>query len=190
MKKVLLTVAVIGSAIVANASYLVWQVSNIDASGYGTEWDSAQVVKVADPGTIADWNVGDKRSALGADAAISGASYTYDGAEMFAGSVGVPESGSANFAVNIGDVSTGSYAFYIELVNYNSGANNVYARSEAIAYNSATTCFTDSLEVVQVPNIAAWHPNSYTVVPEPTSAMLMLFGAAFLGLKRKNRSLA
>ncbi|MBR4476719.1 MAG: PEP-CTERM sorting domain-containing protein [Kiritimatiellae bacterium] len=40
-----------------------------------------------------------------------------------------------------------------------------------------------------VPTAQIWHGGTVSV-PEPTSAMLMLFGAAFLGLKRKNRRIA
>ena len=120
--------------------------------------------------------------------ALGGAEY--DGARVFAENDSTGERTYLNIAygsagdtlVNVGDkinvplhdsvvavfdpTTYGSgYTFYIELINY----------------ADATPVGTDLSPV----SMAVWHGGAYSSVPEPTSAMLVLFGLAGLALRRR-----
>ena len=80
-------------------------------------------------------------------------------------------------------------AFMIELGNYDSGNNwSTLALSETATY--ADLVANNHIETASgyIPNpVAIWTPTSY-VVPEPTSGMLVLVGAALLALRRRRGS--
>ena len=77
-----------------------------------------------------------------------------------------------------------SYSFYVELANYNSGAYDTVARSETVSYANLTP-FMQPSALSQVAQAAVWHAANYSAAPEPTSALLVMMGVAFLGLKRR-----
>lgn len=76
--------------------------------------------------------------------------------------------------------------FVIELGNYESGSNwSTLALSSTATY--ADLAANNHIETASgyIPNpVAIWMPTSY-VVPEPTSGMLVLVGAALLALRRR-----
>lgn len=190
MKKVFLTTICMCAAMAANASYLYWQVSSDNTSSLGSSagnWNVARIVVAsATDSDITSWNSGGKRSGFASESYVTENTILDDG--TVAGTlVGVTGDDVGSFAANIGSNLSG-YAYYVELVNSSTGY--VYARSNAEAYSAISSHITTDLEVVTVPSVSLWHASGYTVIPEPTSAMLMLFGAAFLGLKRKNRRIA
>lgn len=182
MKKVAIAFGVAFSALISNAAYLYWQV---DASDYGESFDRA-VVKYYNPSS---GNIDD-----GANGTF-GTYYSltdYDPSTEEA-STSFSEYGTKGTMYSI-DLSTlanaNQYSYYIELQNSSGGFVARTAESSAMTYaalESAGAIFDAS--IVAVPSVTPWHGASYTPVPEPTSAILMLFGAAFLGLKRKNRSI-
>lgn len=91
--------------------------------------------------------------------------------------ISATEKGSAVISVDVTNYTDKS--FYIELLNENleSVATSQLMSYEALAsFRTATTTPTQT---------AAWTGGSYTAVPEPTSALLMLLGMAGLALKRK-----
>ncbi len=93
---------------------------------------------------------------------------------------------------DITDFANGSpeYAFVIELGNYENGDWSTLAVSETVSYNDLVT----SEAIAQSngaynPNYAKpWVASSY-VIPEPTSGMLVLVGAALLALRRRRGAL-
>ena len=93
---------------------------------------------------------------------------------------------------DITDFANGSpeYAFVIELGNYENGDWSTLAVSETVSYSDLVT----SEAIAQSngaynPNYATpWVATSY-VVPEPTSGMLILVGAALLALRRRRGAL-
>lgn len=174
MKKILLMAIVGVLAHASNAAYLYWQVSSDDLSGASaaTSW----------------YTGGSVNAARIYDASGNWQKTIYLNGESIGDTAGVPT--TTPYAIEIGTVTDGSsYSYYVELGNYASSIFTAVARSatETIQYNaSGSTPITTTLQ--DVARVAPWHAGSYRAVPEPTSAILMLFGAAMLGLKRKNRS--
>lgn len=171
----------------ASASYLYWQVMDNDS---GTAFSSLSG-DVLSSITHAQISVKDTTSG---DTVASGlASVEKVGSSL--------EAASASY-INLSgvDLSTGAYSFFIELGTYESSTFSGKAISETItttagetwssyvALNSAIV-ETAPLSASDLVSVMPWHGGTYSV-PEPTSAILMLFGAAMLGLKRKNRSIA
>lgn len=156
----------------AQASYLAWQVG---ANEFGTSYDNANIYATDGVSTHllgSYWASSDPAS---------------DAAET---DIATPMQAVA-FA-DLKSYGTSSYSYYIELSNYSQSGN------EFVAVSSPSVTYTDLMNegsiIATLPsgtlaNIQVWHPTTYSV-PEPTSALLMLFGAAMLGLKRKNRSIA
>ena len=177
MKKVYILAATLLAVVSANASYLYWQVnedSNVSGLDTGVTYNSARVSVNDDSTGNIVW------SSAATDVNTESLSYPIS-------------------AVNTIDVSAFSnynsgYSYYIELGNYDSvgGAFTGTAISTAQTYQALAGSYihtTANLSASDLVSTQIWHGGTYSV-PEPTSAILMLFGAAMLGLKRKNRSIA
>lgn len=174
MKKILLMAIVGVLAHASNAAYLYWQVSSDDLAGASaaTSW----------------YTGGSVNAARIYDASGNWQSTIYLNGADIGDTAGVPT--STPYAIDVGTVTDGSsYSYYVELGNYANSAFTAVARSATtpVKYSSSgNTSITTSLS--DMTRVTPWHAGSYSAVPEPTSAILMLFGAAMLGLKRKNRS--
>lgn len=179
MKKFLLSCAFGGFALFANAAYLQWQV---DTDYDGGDWNYVSVYLV---------NSTDSRTLL--------TNYsTTDGSEVGNTIDKATALSDETYIINVGEAET--YSFYVEYYKWSTALPETHAElSNAVVgvgkftATSDNTYDTTSLSIEDLPtNSAAWPtPVSYTAsVPEPTSGLLMLFGAAMLGLKRKNRSRA
>lgn len=182
MKKMLVMFGASLFALASNAAYLYWQVDTAAVDNYngpsGFEFvDGQSYFKlVRSDGKYFD-----------TESDSSGATY---------GASGLVQDGKADSGVqyySVGDniVNGSTYSYYVEMYN-NSG--DVIARSapstssDITAAYSASARQTASLSEIPVTDISTWHVGGFRAVPEPTSAILMLFGVAMLGLKRKNRS--
>ena len=180
MKKLFLTLGVVLAATLANASILYWQLDTSDYTGdEEAAYATLNVTEGGTPGTVYGLK---KNETTGEFEAVevtelqSGATYYID-TEDWGGD----------------EYFSSDYSYYVEL--YNSSDEKIdytgYQVSGEEFYNYASTGGTTDLGDIDPASVAVFHSGSnMTVVPEPTSAILMLFGAAFLGLKRKNRSLA
>ena len=170
MKKIVAFAFAVLVVFSAQASYLYWQVNE--------ETDTASGINLADYG----W------ARL---VASDGNNTSYQNAQMSGGEMVVPQM----FDLSTLNGSGSDYSYWIELGTYNSagsgsftalassqGDSKTYAQLLSDSYISAGT-------LSEVPTVQVWHGGTVSV-PEPTSAILMLFGAAFLGLKRKNRRIA
>ena len=174
MKKILLMAIVGVLAHASNAAYLYWQVSSED---------------IANASDATRWYNGSVNAAQIYDANGNLQDTIYLNGEDIGSTAVVPT--TTPYAIDIGTVTDGaSYSYYVELGNYADSNFTTVARSattpvqySSSGYTSITTSLSDMTRVTP------WHAGSYSAVPEPTSAILMLFGAAMLGLKRKNRSL-
>jgi hypothetical protein len=177
MKKILVSSVIAFCAMASQASYLAWQVgsgitADADGSSEPLSYNNANIYAVND-------SSGEKTPLT---------SYLQNG--TVAGTdIAAPM--SAPLYADISGYSGDGYSYYIELSNYSQGGNNSYVASTVtpVSYTELTGSMTTSLPTAgSLANISVWHGGSYTAAPEPTSAILMLFGAAMLGLKRKNRS--
>lgn len=169
MKKLILLAVIIVSAVSARASFLYWQLDNADVADdiKALDYGYARIVATSNTQTpsqvtqMAELN--NKQME---------AWQTFDLSQLG------------------GDGS--SYSYYIELGTYSGSTFSAVAQSETQTYSQiATTAIqpTATLSASAPVNFSTWHAGNFRAVPEPTSAILMLFGAAMLGLKRKNRSL-
>ena len=81
------------------------------------------------------------------------------------------------------------YAFVIELGNLDGSTWSTFAVSETVTYTDLVANDHIDTSSGYDPNpITPWMPTSY-VVPEPTSGMLVLVGAALLALRRRRGAL-
>lgn len=179
MKKALAILSFGLAACAANASYLYWQVDPTaggNTAGSFT-YDSARIgwyeASTVDPSmTLAE--------RIDADKTSIGWSSAYDASE--GGAMEIP---AALKLDDIGGASGAGYVYFIELTNYNDGSPHV-AFGEELTYSDLASMgyvSTDLPGASLVP--LAWHGGTFNAVPEPTGALLMVFGLAFLGLKRR-----
>ena len=171
MKKLIFAFFAVCAAAGAEASYLFWQVGGSETD-VGT-YDTARI-------------------------------FAYDESSNLQGPLtfnlsGGSASGLEDVATPMGqmayvDVSSMTgYSFFIELSNYNNAAFDYVAQSETMTYSDLVSAGSIKAELPNLVNLAelnVWHGSNYSAVPEPTGAVLMLFGAAFLGLRRRNREMA
>lgn len=185
MKKFLIGGLFAIAACAANASYLYWQVTEDDYDA--VNWATAKVYWFS--GTLTDY------PSLSSETAVDNVGFVdaYNEYKTFTASKSVKPS-SLGYVANVGTLDGGSYSFFVELSNSSGqrvGFSNIQTgvTSDSSYLYASTDKLTTSL-ASELANVQPWHATSYGPVPEPTSAMLMLFGAAFLGLKRKNRRIA
>ena len=181
MKKLVLILTIAIGAMSSNASYLYWQVSgNISEDTQtweGVGYDLARIT----------YTTG---SAMNEYQPYETAGITIYDAQ---GNVTSYNGGTGPFLASA-EFNSG-YSYYIELYN----GSQLVSRSAGITgeeLSSGNYLYNSAAEVTSIlnpsPSVNIWHAagSGYTAVPEPTSALLMMFGMAFLGLKRKNRSIA
>lgn len=173
MKKILLMLATGVIAVSAQASYLMWQVDTTDVG----EFD-ANAVRIAysTDGTTADGYL-TLQQAVGSDLSDIGDYVALDSSKQ------VPQ-----LYASVDGYTDEKYSFFIELINYNSASEPPTIRTVAVSEtetyaNLTAKGFTSDSMIPTVPT-AVWHGGTYSV-PEPTSAMLVMFGVGLLALKRK-----
>ena len=76
----------------------------------------------------------------------------------------------------------GAYSYVIELFN----DSVKVGQSDPLAYTTAAAqeYIVQMTSAGTLPAMATWSPSSYTAVPEPSSAMLVILGCAALALRR------
>ena len=186
MKKILFSI-VIAFAASLHAEYLYWQVTGAEVSGDFSGATGARVF-------VSD-NNGVSRTYL-----ELGQADADTGFESFGYAVQAPISGEEPLVAKIDNAAWkgDTYAFYIELINYSSSATytsndnitaypsgNFVGQSETgLTYASLNANDFVGTDLSPI-NMAVWNGGSYSPVPEPTSAMLVLFGLAGLALRRR-----
>lgn len=201
--KILAFAAAATIASIANAGVLYWQVNDgattkdVNGNTPSTEvqndydgWDYAALVWYANK--IED---GDHANASGGEKIASvqpNISDTTVGGNITSKS-DLDKWGAA--AADIGSYSSGF--FYVELINSSTGSDRAVGRSEdylafddngrLVVKGSGSEDFRSTWEFSVDTKI--WNGgSSYVAVPEPTSGVMLLLGAAALGLRRKRRA--
>jgi hypothetical protein len=170
MKKFLLLGCMMLLVSAANASYLYWQIESDDDA----------------TATLQTNNGGSGDSAVTVYAVVDDG---YGNAILAPTETLVP---GVVYAIDSTTVNSG-YSYWVEMSNSSATATK-YTGSDFASMTYSDAAETTSLADIAdgtVP-VATWHASSGSMspAPEPTSAILMLFGVAMLGLKRKQRRLA
>lgn len=189
MKKILFAIAVVAASVGARAEYLYWQVKNSDLPSFASDATGARVFASNDGGATRNYlNIGY-------------ADYD-EGFKSIGYAVQVPVNDTSLVADFDKDTYSGNnYAFYIELINYADTYRTSNPVTATPAYDAASTPFRGQSAEGQTytqlvsqgyagadlspVNMAVWNGGTYSPVPEPTSAMLVLFGLAGLALRRR-----
>lgn len=168
MKKLFMAAVIGFIACSTQAAYLYWQVNTDDFKDAGIEADYARVVAVDGGGNETVLDMADK---------VTGETKT--GSSLTAVNLGTAVINLAQLA------DPGSYSFFIELVNYSTSFDVVGKTTTNVAYaDLVQRQFIDVGDTMMIPQANVWHGTTYSV-PEPTSAMLVMFGLGILALKRK-----
>lgn len=158
------------AAIAAQADLLYWQVATTSSgSGYVTadspaiEYSYAKLMASADPDVALPSYVEGSSTAR---ATVNAQNFYNDAAA----------------AAEVGSYTTST--FWIELYN---ASNELVGKSAAKSYDdlAAYRAAAEFSSTWKAPAGGGWGGGSYTAVPEPTSGLLMLIGAAMLGLRRR-----
>ena len=175
MKKAYLFALVLFVGFASNASYLMWQVDPSSAEdGGNTAGDFASQYNAARIGYYETSQA--MPGATLADMEKAGGIISYTD-EVY------PASGAMSSPASLDISSLGDgYTYFIELVNYDSAPNHV-AYGEALSYSDLAAKGYVSTDLPSIPTV--WHGGNFNAVPEPTGALMVLFGMAFLGLKRR-----
>ncbi len=181
MKKYFAMLGAIALATAAQADLLKWQV--VDSNAYPS-WNYARVGYYTTGSGSPD-----NATFLGltADADTSSPA---DQAPA-AAATGVT-TGDGIYAI-LPSPDSSAYTYYIELGNYDSSTSTftAVARSEEKSYSQLannyiiTDAQLNALNAQALQAVAAWNGGTFTAVPEPTGAMLMLLGFATLSLRRR-----
>ncbi len=166
MKKVFLLVAVLFGMMAVQADVLYWQITNPTFVEDSMSFDDNIDTSLYTYATFYTVDADGKATALTSSLNATTSSEV------------VSISGAPTYYVDITD-SYSANTFYIELYASNTTANDVYYRSESISYADIQN-FTAGVE-----NMKTWNPSTFSAVPEPTSGMLLMLGAALLALKRR-----
>ena len=173
MKKLFFAFLVGAAAVSSQAAYLYWQVDSGSTGDFSGDYNAARVgyYDISDVGGYAD---------TAAMEAAGKVTYDTNGYATPDGSM----TSRAEFDVSAFSSNPSGYAFFIELVNYSDGNMTHVAYSESMSYAQLVEhSYIDTGLTPMLP--VAWHGSNYNAVPEPTSALMLVLGFAFLGLKRR-----
>ena len=175
MKRFVALILVLAASFAANAAYLYWQIEDTDSvPGISLPSDFS--------GTAAMWARNDSTGEFFGNAPLTS---SYDGGS--AQYVPAPDFFN-EYVIDLTGLGIGEgYSFIIELKN---ASNETVGYSQFMTYSDAVSSqYITSGSISDMPSVQTWHGGTYAA-PEPTSAMLMLLGTAFLGLRRRQRSAA
>ena len=113
----------------------------------------------------------------------------YDGASSAdIDSLGLSSGSASATWADLGTYGTSDYSFTVELGNWTSGDWYAVANGTTTSYNDLVSRgYVSTQGVISAPTFGAWDGGTFTI-PEPSSGLLALFGAALLGLRRKRRA--
>ena len=173
MKKVMLAVAVIATAVCAQAATVKWTGANIYTKGT-TDKSTGYLTYFV---SSADYARNDAITALEGQDASFVSTYGRASATTSSGAA------SANITTSAGNSE--SWTGYLVIFNASTVADATYAYITAEA-TKATGATGQTANLAFTTNTGTQtDANWYAVTPEPTSGLLMLFGLAGLALRRR-----
>ena len=205
--KIMAFAAAAAIASCANAGVLYWQVNDaasiVDAEGGTPSSDAQSAYSSWDRAALVKYNnaVTDHANASGGTAVLSVPANTISGFENGVATTSATGSGfvtstqMAEWEAAAADMNSYSSGyFYVELFNSTTG-NRVGRSQDYLAFedgklvSSDVNSTTDFLSTSQFKSDAlVWNGGAtFVAVPEPTSGLMLLLGAAVLGLRRKRR---
>ena len=167
MKKLMIALAAVAMAVVANAGAVNWNFSGvIDPTDTGVDFE----------GGIAYLFLSDV-SATDVEASIKDGTFTtaYAGSAVYTGEF---EAGEFSYRNILNGVYTGSTSFYSVVLDSASETGYYFITEEVTQTIGASGAKNFTYEYAD--NTGTWQ-----AVPEPTSGLLLLLGVAGLALKRK-----
>lgn len=184
--KIIATLLTVTFASVVSAQVLYWQVNpNVEIvnSTEGTSWNYATIYAVKSDSTVAASQLTSytKSSASWNESTYVDSNYFKSSTPAYA---------------DLSSIDYSGYSFYIELVNVtNAGTDNQtitgVARSDSVSYDKLGTALQSAAEFN-----ASWSSINaigsgltFTAIPEPTSGLMLLVGAAILSLRRKRQQI-
>lgn len=174
MKSLFFFILAAGFAVSAQASYLFWQVDS------GTEVNQYAI----------DNDYGYARLRMFDNVSGTRTTADFQNDDIVAGVNGTvaPVKLAADFDNSIEVSLLEGNSYYIELLAWNGSSYVGVGASTVMSYTElASAGYTYSnADLADIPklNLKIWNGGAYTV-PEPTGALLMVLGLAFLGLKRR-----
>ena len=157
MKKILIAIAVVASAIMANAACVNWKAANV----YGSDLTT--------------------KLAVGSEVALYGALVTTEGVGEYTKLDTFTLTAAGTIGKVTSDVFTADdvYNFYFTFTDGTKQFTSATKESVTIkAVGDTQVAFGNMTSATQ-------NPSNWASVPEPTSGLLMLLGMAGLALKRK-----
>lgn len=180
MKRIFTALFVAAASYAASADLLYWM---IDQTGADPQYEFTYAQIKAQPSgggeaiTLSAVSIQDGKPAGSAEDVIWANEVSdNDSGPVVGKSVGL-------MSVDLSGLSSTDYSFFIELYSMATGHEVKVGQSEIAAYSQLTASIYE--QGLGLPSLEkAWNP-VLTNVPEPTSAVLMLFGLAALGLRRR-----
>ena len=189
MKKLIVAMVAIATAVVANAAAMDWSVSYSYQPGANTDegpFASGWIMAVFDAGVTATSSADAITTLIKGGAASAVTTYAVSTATGD-GDGGAAQTG-VNFTGEPGELAS-AYLVLFDAATV-AGANNFYVSNMASATIptsgvSATIEFGTAGDLLDSAVADNWTSTSGSAVPEPTSGLLLLVGGALLALKRK-----
>lgn len=185
MKNLVFALMVVGAAVSAQASYLLWQVTDTAVQ------EDACLSSIMDQASKDDKFIAKFRYGTEGTAFENFDTYQINRNDV-PGTVGNPESLSvaAGGAVQVDltaiSADSSAYAYYVEVLKWDGAKCTQVAVSSLAKYDDLSKAgyIGSDLDPIALPNLQVWTGTSYAA-PEPTGGMLVMMGLAFLGLKRR-----